>query len=73
MAIEKRPTTTTVDLDGPQLVSTLKKAGLDPKKLNLKGALGKGVDVEELQSRLRGTGTEAAAAGWKVSVTISYE
>ena len=72
MADEKRPTTTTIDLDGPQLISTLKKAGLDPKKLNLKGALGKGIDVEELQSRLRAPATEAAA-GWKVSVTISYE
>jgi hypothetical protein len=71
MATEKRPTTTTVDLDGPQLIGALRKAGLDPKKLDLKGVLGRGVDVEELQSRLRGPATEAAAS-WKVSVTVEF-
>jgi hypothetical protein len=71
MASPKKPTTTTINMDGPTLVSALQKAGLDPKKLDLKGTLGKGVDVEELQSRLRGPAT-AAARNWKVTVSVEF-
>jgi len=66
---EKKVTTTTVELDGAQLVSALQKAGLDPQKLDLKGTLGKGVDIEELQSRLRGPAARAKS-GWHVKVTV---
>ena len=66
---EQKKTTTTVELDGNQLVGALQKAGLDPHKLDLRGALGKGVDVEELESRLRGPA--AARSGWHVVVTVS--
>jgi hypothetical protein len=70
MAREKPQNTTTVDLDGRQLVGALRKAGLDPEKLNLRGVLGRGVDVEELESRLRGVGA-AARSSWHVKVSVS--
>lgn len=60
--------TTSVELDGSRLVGALQKAGLDPQKLDLRETLGKGVDVEELQSRLR---SAARASGWHVTVTVS--
>ena len=67
---EQKKTITTVELDGDHLVNALQKAGLDPKKLDLKGALGKGVDIEELQSRLHGAAA-ARKSGWHVSVSVS--
>ena len=67
---EKKMTTTTVELDGNQLVEALRKAGLDPNKLDLRAALGKGVDVEELQSRLKGT-ERARSSAWHVKVSVS--
>ena len=63
----EKKTTTTVELDGNQLVGALQKAGLDPKKLDLRETLGTRVDIEELESRLRGV---SAKSGWHVSVTI---
>ncbi|HTW81021.1 MAG TPA: hypothetical protein VME23_15850 [Terracidiphilus sp.] len=66
---EKKTTSTTVELDGRKLVGALEKAGLDTKKLDLRETLGRGVDIEELQSRLRGGA--AAASGWHVSVSVS--
>lgn len=65
----EKKTTTTVELDGHKLVGALEKAGFDPKRLDLKETLGKGVDIEELQSRLRGGA--AASSGWHVTVTVS--
>lgn len=70
MEQEKKKNTTIMELDGNQLVGALRKAGLDPEKLNLKEVLGRGVDVEELESRLRGVGA-AARSGWHVSVHVS--
>ena len=65
--------TTTIELDGNHLVQTLRQAGLDPHKLDVRKALpGGNVDVEELESRLKGTGS-AAAGSWKVSVTVSRD
>ncbi|MFZ0860584.1 MAG: hypothetical protein ABR881_25450 [Candidatus Sulfotelmatobacter sp.] len=64
----EKKTTTTVELDGNQLVGALQKAGLDPNKLDLRETLGKRVDIEELESRLRGV---AAKSGWHVSVSVT--
>ncbi len=69
MEHEKRQNTTVIEVDGEQLVGALRKAGLEPEKLNLRGVLGKGVDVEELESRLRGAA--AARSGWHVTVSVS--
>ena len=67
--MSEKKNTTTMELDGQKLVGALQKAGLDPKKLDLKEALGRGVDIEELQSRLRGGA--AASGSWHVSVSVS--
>jgi hypothetical protein len=66
----EKKTTTTVELDGNQLVSALQKAGLDPTKLDLKETLGPRVDIQELQSRLHSAG-KAAASHWHVNVTVT--
>ncbi|HEX4227241.1 MAG TPA: hypothetical protein VHZ07_01130 [Bryobacteraceae bacterium] len=63
----------TIQLDGNHLVETLKHAGMDPSKLDLKKALpGAHVDMEELETRLKGTGA-AKSGSWHVSVTISRD
>jgi hypothetical protein len=71
MAEEHRKTST-VQLNGDHLVQTLRQAGLDPEKLDLRKALPGGkVDIEELQSRLRSTGK--GGGGWHVTVTITHD
>jgi hypothetical protein len=65
--------TQTIRLDGNHLIETLKHAGMDPQKLDLKKALPGGqVDMEELETRLKGTGA-AKSGSWHVSVTISRD
>lgn len=72
MGYEEEPRVTKADItmDGNRMVETLKKAGLDPSRLNLKEVVGPGVDIEELQSRLRATGTPTAAR-WEVRITVT--
>lgn len=54
-----------IKLDGQTLLDSLKRAGLDPKRLDLAQLLGKRADLAELQARLTGTapGTETAGPG----------
>jgi hypothetical protein len=63
-------TTTNIEMDGPELVEALRRAGMDPERLDLRHILGPHVDVEELQSRLR---QRASAHAWRVTVSVSRD
>ena len=54
-----------VEIDGNKLVGQLTRAGLDPTKLDLPAIVGRprGLDITELESRLRAAGN-AKAADW---------
>lgn len=54
-----------VEIDGNKLVSQLTRAGLDPTKLDLPAVVGRprGLDITELESRLRSANT-ATAGDW---------
>jgi hypothetical protein len=70
-----QPQSQTIQLDGDHVVQLLRRAGLDPNKLSVRDALpGAKVDVEELESRLKGTRAPSkGGGGWKVSVSISKD
>jgi hypothetical protein len=66
-------TTATIEMDAGDLVHALRKAGLDPDKVDLREVIGEKLDVEELQSRLRGVGArDPSRFGWGVSITINF-
>lgn len=66
-----KPKSSQVSLNGNDLVKHLTRAGLDPKRLDLKG-ISPDLDTKELESRLHGAGA-AAAKGWHVTVTVSRD
>jgi hypothetical protein len=62
-------------LDGNQLLGSLTKAGLDPKKLDLAKLLGRGVsalDIRELETLLH-SADAAQKAKWKASVKGTFD
>ena len=66
-APSKPATPASMELDGRLVLQSLKNAGMDPAKLNLKEILGSRVDIEELQSRLR---QPRADAEWHFHFTV---
>jgi hypothetical protein len=60
--------TASMELDGRLVLQSLKNAGMDPAKLNLREILGSRVDIEELQSRLRRPTSEAE---WHFHFTVA--
>jgi hypothetical protein len=66
---------TKIEMDADRLVRFLQSSGLDVEKLNLKDAFqdASALDFQEMESRLKmASAAQAAAARWKVTVSISF-
>lgn len=57
-------------VDGQKLLSSLKRAGMDPRKIDLPSLVGSRPDLHELQARLTGAPSEMKRSETKWTVVI---